>query len=183
MIDTNARKILIGLITNKDFIKKYLQLFPKGLFLGEIGAGVVEKWCIKYYEKYGEAVNSNIKHAYDKSVANKSLGGEELEFVEILLSSLSSESDTSTATTEYLVDEAVEYANKRNLENLKSNIDYALDSGKVEDALKAYEKFKKVEKGESVPVVSLFNTAKVSELALKKSAEPFLHSLTDNPFL
>ena len=182
-MNTNAREILIGLITNKDFIKRYIALFPKGLFLGEIGAGVVEKWCLKYFEKYGEAVNRNIQHAYTKSVENKSLSGEELEFIELLLSSLSKESDNSTVSTEYLIDEAVEYANKRNLENLKSNIDYALDSGKVEDALKAYEKFKKVEKGESVPVVSLFNTAKVSELALKKSAEPFLHSLTDNPFL
>lgn len=182
-MNTNAREILIGLITNKDFIKRYIALFPKGLFLGEIGAGVVEKWCLKYFEKYGEAVNRNIQHAYTKSVENKSLSGEELEFIELLLSSLSKESDNSTVSTEYLIDEAVEYANKRNLENLKSNIDYALDSGKIQDALSAYEKFKKVEKGEALPVISLFDNNKVSELALKKSAEPFLRPLTANPFL
>ena len=55
-MNASARKILIGLITNKEFVKRYINMFPKGLFLGEIGASVVEKWCFKYFNKYGDVV-------------------------------------------------------------------------------------------------------------------------------
>ena len=182
-MNASARKILIGLITNKEFVKRYINMFPKGLFLGEIGAGVVEKWCFKYFNKYGEAVGRNIQHAYNKAVENKTLGKDELEFIELLLTSLSNEYDNNSSSVDYLIDEAVDYANKCNLEALKSNIDYALDSGKIQDALNAYEKFKKVEKGEALPVISLYDDKKVTELALKKSAEPFLHSMSKDPFL
>ena len=182
-MNASARKILIGLITNKEFVKRYINMFPKGLFLGEIGAGVVEKWCFKYFNKYGEAVGRNIQHAYNKAVENKTLGKDELEFIELLLTSLSNEYDNNSSSVDYLIDEAVDYANKCGLEALKSNIDYALDSGKIQDALNAYEKFKKVEKGEALPVISLYDDKKVTELALKKSAEPFLHSMSKDPFL
>ena len=182
-MNSSARKILIGLITSTEFVKRYINLFPKGLFLGDIGAGIVEKWCVNYFNKYNEAVGRNIQYAYQKSVENKSLGKDELEFIEILLSSLSNEYDRSSSSVEYLIDEAIEYANKKQLETLKSNIDYALDTGKVQDAINAYEKFKKVEKGDVLPVISLYDDKKVTELALKKSAEPFLHSMSIDAFL
>ena len=109
-MNTSARKILIGLITNKEFVKRYINKFPKGLFLGEIGAGVVEKWCFKYFNKYGDVVGRNIQHAYNKAVENKTLGRDELEFIELLLTSLSNEYDNNSSSAEYLIDEAVEYA-------------------------------------------------------------------------
>lgn len=182
-MNASARKILIGLITNTEFIKQYIEKFPNGLFRGDIGSGIVERWCLNYYNKYKTAVGRNIQHAYIKAVENKSLDKAELEFIELLLPSISKESDTEAVSTEFLIDEALEYANKRGLENLKANLDYALTNGKVEDALAAYEKFKKVEKGEELPVISLYDTEKVSELTMKKSAEPLLHTMTHDAFL
>ena len=72
-MNASARKILIGLITNPDFIKRYIELFPNGLFKGDIGSGIVERWCLNYFNKYKTAVGRNIQHAYTKAVENKSL--------------------------------------------------------------------------------------------------------------
>lgn len=176
----NVRKVLIGLITNKAFIEEYVKIFDEPVFKGELGTGLIEKWCLAFYNKYGEPVNNAISVAYDRVVQSKSVSPEELLYVETLLASLSNQSDTDSTPVDFLIDLAVTEANRRRLERAKSEIDAALEKEDVERGIQAYERFKQVERGQALPKVSLIDdVSKVSDLALSKDAMPFLRAKND----
>lgn len=172
----SVRQLLIAMITDKEFMKEYISNFENPIFKGELGSATIEKWCRAYFVKYGEPVGSNISIAYDKAVRGKSLSQEELQYVENLLTSISRESDEQDASpTAYLMDLAYAEVNRRSINNLKEHIEDALEKDDVDSALSAYEKFKKVERGEVLPELDLLNDAdKVAELALSKDSRPLL---------
>lgn len=176
----NIRKILIGLVTQKTFVAEYVKTFEEPVFKGELGTGLIEKWCINYYKKYGEAVGSNISVAYDTVVRKKSCSPEELSYVERLLNSLSVESESTETPVEFLLDLAVVEANRRRLEVIRDEIDAALEKEDVDKATQAYERFKRVERGQELPKLSLVDDVdKVAELALSKESQPFLRARND----
>lgn len=171
----NVRSILIGLVTNKDFIEKYLEIFEEPVFKGELGTGLIEKWCLSFYKKYGTPVGQTISNAYDRAVREKMCSPEELQYIERLLMSLSDAHDSFTVPTDYLVDIAVEEANRKRLERVQAEVDTALEKGDVSRATEAYERFKRVERGQELPKLSLIDDVdKVADLAMSKDASPFL---------
>lgn len=180
----NIRTILIGLITNKEFLKEYTAKFPQPLFSGMLGVSTIEKWCRKYFEKYGEPVNQQIQNAYDSAVRSKRLSPEELEYVERVLSSISEQSDnTEQPPTSFLMDIAVDAANQINLDKLQITIEDCLDKNDVAGSLKAYENFKKVERGEELPKLDFLNDAdKLAEYTTAPGAESILIPRPDDAY-
>ena len=116
MANESMRKILIGLITDKNFVKEYIKTFPEAQFKGMVGVSLLEKWSRAYYLKYGDAMKSNVRVALDRMIQGKRIGEDDLRYIEMLLQSLSAESDAEEATpVEYLLDLAVQEINRINL--------------------------------------------------------------------
>lgn len=180
----SVRKILIGLVTDAEFLSEYTKLFPEPIFKSILGARTIEKWCLNYYNKYSAPISVNIGVMYDKSVQGKWLTPEELQYVEALLTSISNESDTKESTpVDYLLDLAVAEANAIKLKDLHERVEDGLERGSVKDALEAYEQFKKYERGEELPRVNLLEDGdKVAELVLASGVEPFLKPNPNSPY-
>lgn len=146
MSSESARQILIGLITNTEFCKEYFNKFTEPVFKGVLGASLIEQWCKSYFLKYSKAIGSNIQVGYDKCVRSKSQSPEVLQYVEMLLSSLSNESDIKEQPpVQFLMDLAITEANKNRLVELRDILDDALEKENTHSALEAYEKFKRIE--------------------------------------
>lgn len=177
----SVRKILIGLVCNAEFVKEYINTFDEPVFKGALGISWIEKWCTGFFRKYGTNVGSNITVAYDKAVRNKTIAPDELQYIETLLTSISIQSDSDDGSTvEYLIDLAQTEANRRRVETLKDTITEALDKEDVASALEAYDRFKRVERGEILPEVDLLNDEdKVAELALSKESKACLSGTND----
>lgn len=180
----NVRTILIGLITNKEFLKQYTSKFPESLFKGKLGVSTIEKWCRKYYEKYGEPVKQQIQNAYDNAVRNKRLSPDELEYIEKVLTSISNESDnTEQPPVDFLMDISIDVANNIRLETLKGDIESGLENNDIAGSLKAYESFKKVERGEELPKVDMLNDADaLAEYTTAPGAETILRPRPNDPY-
>lgn len=184
----SVRKILIGLITNAEFCKEYMKRFPEPIFAGVLGVGLVERWCRNYYNKYNTPIKENISVGYDKCVRNKTQSPEALRYVEMLLQSMSKESDTTEQPPlEYLIDLAVAEANKSHLTALKDQLEDALDRDDPSTALEAYERFKRVEKGEELPKFNLLEDInaviqKVQAVGAEYVLKPSIQSAYEKEF-
>lgn len=188
MNSESVRKILIGLITNEEFCKEYMKRFPEPIFTNVLGVGLVERWCRNYYTKYNKPIRDNISVGYDKCVRNKTQSPEALKYVEILLRSMSKESDeVEQPPVEYLLDLAVAEANKSHLTALKDQLEDALDRDDPKTALEAYERFKRVERGEELPRFNLLEdvdtvTQKVQSVGAEYILKPSIQSAYEQEF-
>lgn len=184
MANESMRKILIGLITDKNFVKEYIKTFPEAQFKGMVGVSLLEKWSRAYYLKYGDAMKSNVRVALDRMIQGKRIGEDDLRYIEMLLQSLSAESDAEEATpVEYLLDLAVQEINRINLAKIAEQVTDNVSRGDVSSALKAYENFKKVEKGEELPKISLIDDVEeVVNCATSSNNEAILTAHSNNPF-
>lgn len=182
MSSESTRQVLIGLITDTEFCKEYFKTFSEPVFKGILGASLIEQWCKQYYAKYGTSIGKNISVGYDSCVRSKSQPPEVLQYIEMLLISLSNESDIGEKlNTSFLMDLAITEANKNRLSALRDELEDALDRENTTTALQAYEKFKRVEQGVELPKFNLLeDTSSISEKVMEAGAEyilkPNIHS-------
>lgn len=139
---TEERRIVTGLIVSDVFCtdivpKIYLDYFTNN-YLRKIAT-----WCLDFYAKYSKAPGKHIQDIFEDKKNN--LEEIEAELIENLLVSLSDQyTDANSLNTEYLVESAVTYFRKRELEIHRNNIEVLLLENKISEAEQEVERFQRV---------------------------------------
>ena len=136
------RKIIIGLITSTDFLKRIKPLWSPRYLESDI-AKRMSSWCWEYYDKYNEAPKKEIESIfYSKLKENKFSKSIAEEIENDILPGLSKEYELTTFNLEYLVEESVKYLNDRHLAIHNEEIEALRTAGRIEEAQKLACEFK-----------------------------------------
>ena len=134
------RRILTGMIVSDSFLRQISKVYDKDCLTAY--ARTVAKWCLDYYKAHEEAPKKNITALYDRAVRN-GMDTTQMEIVENFLSGLSNEFNGSYNAELNLAD-ALEYFQKKRLNNLLLDVTAELSENKVESAVKIWKDYKPV---------------------------------------
>ena len=145
------RKILIGLITSTEFLKKVKPIWNISL-LESVTAKRLATWIWEYFDKYNEAPGKGIEAIYLSKVRDNKIPKDIAEEIEQdILPSLSKEFVKEGVDTQFLFDETEKYFNERHLRLLSQTIEGLVGEGKTEDAVELIRSFRPI----AGPVISL----------------------------
>ena len=135
------RKILIGLITNTEYLRE-LQQDWNPMYLESSVARLLSGWCWSYYSKYNKAPMRDIELIYIRKLKrgiDKDLA-EEIE--QEILPGLSSEYESTGTNLQTLLDETHTYFTERQITIHKETIEALLYKGKLEEAKELVDAFR-----------------------------------------
>ena len=132
---TIERKIVIGLITNTEYLKE-LQDEWKQEYLESPTARLISGWCWEYFKKYKQAPNREIELIYIRKLKKGISKGIAEEIGEDILPLLSQEyeNDENTITITALLDETRQYFVERQLTLHDEQLSVLLEKGEIEKA-------------------------------------------------
>ncbi|MEM4359797.1 MAG: hypothetical protein QXT45_04655 [Candidatus Bilamarchaeaceae archaeon] len=126
------RQILLGLLTDKDYITK-VAIFWDDSFIKVPEIKWVARWAWEYWENYKEVMG---KRVWDRWIQESHhLSRSENSYLEALIRSLDLD-DRSQLNTDYLYARTADYVKKRWLENHNQKVQELLRQGRVEEAEK-----------------------------------------------
>ena len=141
------RHILIGLIVSDEFTREIISELDLNFFQNKAVRTLV-KWCIDYFHKYGEPPKKQIQVLYEDE--SDRLDEDVQEYLGELLQSLSEqydlEADQIDFNAPFYLDRAIKYFKKRQLKELASKLEVAIENDKVDEAEILVHKFKPVER-------------------------------------
>jgi hypothetical protein len=141
------RRIVIGLITSKDFLSQAATVLSPSL-LGSLHLALVGRWCLDYFAQYREAPGRHIESLYQAWCEREGTESDLQDAVHDLLSSLSEEYDQAgELNVPYLLDEMAAHLTLRKLDQVKDRIEDSLSRGDLEDAQQAIRDYTSVEVG------------------------------------
>lgn len=137
------RKIIIGLITSTEYIKRIRGVYQTKL-LSAAMAKRLGAWCIEYYDTYKKAPKkaildifmSKLKNGLPKDIA------EEIE--EEILPSLNEEFVQSKTDLDFLITQTIQYFNEKHLQVHVEKIQALIESGEVDAANSLANNFKPI---------------------------------------
>ena len=128
------RRIATGLIISTDYIQR-IQRVWNPIFLESPEFRIVAEWCLKYFQKYKKAPDTNIESLYLEELRSGKINKAYGEYIEELLSGLSEEYDRdSQFNSAYLYDQTVRYFKAQELEQHNREVKNLIDAGEVEKA-------------------------------------------------
>ena len=138
------RRIIIGFITDKNYIHNVLEIVDPIKYLQTRIAKELANWCVEYYRKYQKCIGSDIGDMYMKKL-NEGLNpevGEEIE--QDILPSLSQES-VDNPISEFLFDQTIEYFQQRQAQLHSEALQVALDKNDMDEFYKLQSTFKSIQ--------------------------------------
>jgi hypothetical protein len=162
------RKIIIGLITSTEYLKKIRPVW-NSMLIESSTARILANWAIEYYDKYGIAANKEMetiffqkaKDGLDKDIA--------AEIEEDILPDLSEESVDEDFNLDYLFDESIAYFKSRQLMQLSEQMSALLTNGQgsFTDRLRQAEELR----------VSFKPVQEIEDLSIEMSSDKALHAI------
>ena len=126
------RSIVTAMIVSTDFLQGFEYLYKNELFQIPF-AKIVARWAWEYYETYTEAPNKTIQAIYKEK--STKLDDTLCEAIELFLDKISTEYDrTSEFNWKYILKQAEEYFKRRNLLDLKDQIQICINNDSPEEA-------------------------------------------------
>lgn len=135
------RKILIGLITQTEFLRQ-LESEWNPEYIESPTAKLMSGWCWEYFKKHRKAPGQDIEIIYIRKLKrgiDKDLA-EEIE--QEILPGLSTEYEREGINVSYLISETQNYFKERQIIIHNEKIAYLLSKNKIEEAQKEVETFK-----------------------------------------
>lgn len=134
------KDIITGIITNTHFLKEISQIYSQDIFQISY-AKIIIKWCIDYYDNYGECPNSNIQEIFNGYKRKQNTDESQIELIEKFLSNLSDK--YVKGNTEYHIDIAEKYFRKRKINILKEKLGMLLLENRIEECEKEIGDYKR----------------------------------------
>ena len=175
------RKILIGLITNTEYLKEIRTVIDP-MLIESSTAKMLTRWVLEYYDQYKRAPGEEIEEIFYKKLQDGLDKETAEEIEEEILPDLSEEYEKEPSTTAFLLDETYTYLQKRKLILLAEQIEGTIKMGKgdmttrVDEALKLAETYKPIqkEKDETVDLSKKESEKDIIE-AFEAISEPILY--------
>lgn len=135
------RKIIIGLITNTEFLKQ-IQDDWNNEYLESNTARTLSLWCWEYFRKYKKAPKRNIEIIFIKKLKKGLDENFASEMEEEILPELSNEYEKETYHLDALLDETRKYFTERQLTIHKETLETLLEKNEIENAVSHMENFR-----------------------------------------
>jgi len=166
------RKLLTALVTSHEFLNQASPILDLSLIEAP-HFRLIAEWCLNYYHLYHTAPRQDIEIAYH-SWAEGCPDSAESEAIHDLLEDLSaSYTDTDPINVPYLIDHLRAYLERKSLQRLQDNVDFALHSGHPEEAKQHVLNYRPVEMLARLGVDPLRETT-AWERAFAVSAQPLI---------
>ena len=158
---STERQILIGMITNSEFLRDIQQIYKRQYFSGSYSV-LIAKWCIGYYKKYAQAPGIHIRDIFKNAVRDKTLKDESrIQTIEKFLSHLSKEFERSDKfNAKFMLEQARQYFNSQLINALTQQAEQLRKEGKDSEASDLLESYKRIEITEN-NIVSLKTSKKL----------------------
>jgi hypothetical protein len=138
----DEKKILIGLITNKEFFSSVRSKMTPDFFDAEY-MKIIAGWCISFFDKVKDPPRVNIKDIYEKE--SMGLSESDAKLIDKLLLNLS-DSFAEQGNEKYLEDTFNTLKEKKNVKALLDEATLYYRSGDIKGALRALRKRTDIEK-------------------------------------
>jgi len=137
------KRILTGMIVSKDFLDKTFKAYQPE-YIESIYIRKVIKWVLEYYEQYKDIPGDSIQEIY---IANKKkMNEEEFEILGTLLDDILTGYTEGSFSSEYIIDQVLNFFKTKELSIVSSNVKYYLDKGNIVEAEKEIENYTKITK-------------------------------------
>ena len=124
--------IITAMIVSTEFLQDFEFLYKNELFQIPY-AKIIARWCWDHYETFLEAPNKTIQSIYKQK--SEKLDGALVDAIEIFLAKLSTEYDNdSKFNYKYILKQAKEYFQKRNILLLKDDLQISVNNGDTKGA-------------------------------------------------
>ena len=145
---SQSRQVLTGMITSTRVLNRLTPKWSKDGLFATAWENVIGAWCVQYHKRYKKAPGRNIEGLY-ANWAETSGDKDTIKLVGKFLSELSGRyvSLKKKTNPDFVIDQAGELFNRVALKKLRDQIDGALDMGRVDQAIKAVQKSKKINIG------------------------------------
>lgn len=167
------RRFLTAMIVSKPFLASVASTIDVSLMSAEWSRRIA-KWCVRYYQRYGQPPKKNIESLYHSWVEKSQPEEADVEAVSDLLASLSDQYETdSELNVPYLLDEFGSWLTIRKATKLKDDLESTLLEEDKDAALQAITDFRAVDVGGSVGLDPL-NDKAAWERAFADPLEPLI---------
>lgn len=138
------RRILTAMIISTEFLNQAVPVIDLEL-IDNPPFRLILQWCLEYFAKYREAPRRNIETTYHAWVESQP-DAREADSIHDLLEQLSEDyDDEDPLNVPYLLDKLQEYLQRKSLEKLKDNVDYALQAGHADEGEQTVLSYKPIE--------------------------------------
>lgn len=142
------RSILIDMITNAKLLNVVANLKDKDLF-GSTYANIISRWCIHYFQQYGDCPGKNIIGCWERWSA-KQRDKELVETIGNLLefAILEHNNRGTEINDKFAIDRAADYFESIRFSHLSRDIQSSLDLGHLDKAREIFSSFKQIAIGD-----------------------------------
>jgi len=139
---TLEKRILTGLIVSTRFLQEVQHIIQLAYFQNSFIRKVAE-WCLQFYHNYETAPFDHIQDIFNSR--KHMLKEEEVELVATLLTNISTRYELDSGlNVDYLVDQALGFFKRRELEIVNNNVGILLDGNDVDGAEGEITKFNRI---------------------------------------
>lgn len=167
------RLVILGMITNKQFIDSVLPILDIKAFSNEASKTIV-RWCMEHHELYDTAPNRDIQLIYN----NKSeyLQEELRDTVCELLEQVSEELDRrgDDFTCAFVLNKALEFFQRKSLELDLEELQNLLDAGDLEEAKKRVLAIELPELNEQIESLNILTDIDTLKAGFENQIEPLI---------
>ena len=134
------RKIIIGLITNTEFLKGIKSIWNP-IFIESTTAKRLSMWCWEYYDKYSKAPGKDIEGIFQSKLKTENLPKDIIDDISEILEGLSKEYE-EYPNLDFLLEETKAYLSSRHLSIHTDQVEALRSAGKLAEAQKMMLEFK-----------------------------------------
>jgi hypothetical protein len=169
----SERLILTGMIVDEAVLRRIAANSQKNMFKSKY-ANLISKWCIKFYDKYGDAPMNHIEYLFE-SWSAKTNDKETVKIVSKFLDSLSQEYEEllEESNSAYTIDLAGAHFNKVKLDRHTEKIQGDLERGLTDDAVNSACSFDRIEMGVG-EIVNVMQDKEAIREAFKAKGKPII---------
>lgn len=153
-------KIVTAAIVSDLFLQDFIPLYNP-MYLQNKYAQRVCNWCVDYFDMYKKAPMKHISDIFD--IEKEEMDRAEIELIQSLLENVNVNYMESGINDRYILDEALNYFRKRELQILQENLAKLIEFNKIEKAEDLVLNYKKVTK-EIIGWYNPFDTKHISDV-------------------
>lgn len=167
--------VLLGLVTDTNFIERILPIIDVKAF-STTASRTIAKWCLDYYDVYAKAPIYDIQIVYEQNI-DKVINKADAEIIEELLENLSNDMSRrgNDISSEFALQQAVLYFQKRSMEVNVEELQELLDSGNIEEAKELLEGIELPKLEENVKNLNILTDASTLRKGFEDSSEPLIY--------
>jgi hypothetical protein len=172
-----AKRILTAMIVEKEVLSKIAPKWnsKEGNFDSEY-SNIIGNFCVKHYNKYGDAPGKTIQSIFDSWSSNGGATKKEVvPIIERFLNNLSEEYEelSEGINVEHTVDTAAQHFNQVQAERLASAVEGDIARGKTAEAIKRIKSFTEIEIGSSA-VINVMQDQNAMKAAFEQKEESII---------